>query len=111
MHLLLPLRILDRLQRELRKGGRLEIGGLLMGEHVAGETFRLVDFSVQHSGGSAVHFVRDPAEHQTQLDGFFARTAADFTRFNYLGEWHSHPSFEPLPSPEDVATMHSIVAD
>lgn len=111
MHLLLPPPILDRIRRELRKGGRREIGGLLMGEHVVGDTFRLVDFSVQRSAGSAVNFVRDPNQHQAQLDAFFVRTSGDFARFNYLGEWHSHPNFEPLPSPQDMETMQSIVAD
>ena len=33
------------------------------------------------------------------------------TRFNYLGEWHSHPSFEPLPSDTDIRTMQSLVED
>jgi len=37
------------------------------------------------------------------------RTGRDFQRFNYLGEWHSHPSFSVLPSPEDVGTMIDIV--
>lgn len=82
-----------------------------MGEHLEGETFRLVDFSVQHSGGTDSHFTRDPLQHQAQLDAFYAKTGSDFARFNYLGEWHSHPSFEPRPSPDDVRTMQSIVQD
>jgi hypothetical protein len=28
-----------------------------------------------------------------------------------MGEWHSHPSFEPLPSDTDIRTMQSIVED
>lgn len=111
MQLLLPPPILQRLQRELRKAGRREIGGLLMGEHVQGEVFRVVDLTVQHSGGTAACFIRHPHEHQAELDAFFERTRADYKRFNYLGEWHSHPSFAPLPSHTDVDTMQSIVSD
>jgi [CysO sulfur-carrier protein]-S-L-cysteine hydrolase len=111
MQLLLTQQVLRRLQHELRRGGRQEIGGLLMGEHLHGESFRLVDFSVQHSGGTVSHFTRDPSQHQAQLDAFFARTGSDFARFNYLGEWHSHPSFEPHPSFDDIQTMQSIVED
>jgi integrative and conjugative element protein (TIGR02256 family) len=111
MQLLLSRQILRRLQRELRRGGRREIGGLLMGEHLQGETFRLVDFSVQHSGGTDSHFTRDPSQHQAHLDTFFFKTGSDFARFNYLGEWHSHPSFEPRPSRDDIQTMQSIVED
>jgi integrative and conjugative element protein (TIGR02256 family) len=82
-----------------------------MGEHVSNATFRLVDFSVQHAGGSHASFERDPMRHRAQLDEFFARTGGDYSRFNYLGEWHSHPRFAPLPSPTDVATMQSIAED
>ena len=34
-----------------------------------------------------------------------------FRDFNYLGEWHFHPSFSVRPSPEDVATMTELVED
>jgi integrative and conjugative element protein (TIGR02256 family) len=111
MHLLLTATVLKRLRRELRRAGSQEVGGLLMGEHVRDEVFRVVDISVQRSGGSRAHFVRDPANHGAQLRSFFARTGRDFTRFNYLGEWHSHPMFEPLPSAVDIATMQSLVED
>lgn len=80
-----------------------------MGEHVRDDVFRVVDISVQRSGGSQIHFVRDPFSHAAQLEAFFARTGNDFTRFNYLGEWHSHPTFEPAPSSVDCLSMQSIV--
>jgi integrative and conjugative element protein (TIGR02256 family) len=111
MQLLVPQAILERLRAELRQGGRYEIGGLLMGEHVADGVFRIVDLSIQRAGGSVACFVRDPAEHKSQLDEFFQRHGRDYARFNYLGEWHSHPLFEPRPSIEDVRTMQSIVDD
>lgn len=111
MQLLLPSQIIVRLRRELRRAGRKEIGGLLMGEHLRDEIFRVMDISVQRSGGSQACFVRDPNHHQVQLQEFFSRTGGDYSRFNYLGEWHSHPSFEPLPSPTDVQTMRSIIDD
>ncbi len=111
MQLLVPQTILKRLQLELKRGGSREIGGLLMGEHVGGEVFRLIDLSVQHAGGSHVSFERDPERHRAHLEEFFARTGRDYSRYNYLGEWHSHPHFEPLPSPMDMRTMQSIVED
>ena len=111
MQLLLPAKIIQRLLRELRRAGHREIGGLLMGEHVRDETFRVLDISVQRSGGSHACFIRDPRSHQAQLQRFFAQTGQDYARFNYLGEWHSHPSFDPVPSATDAATMQSIVDD
>ncbi|MEO8339032.1 MAG: Mov34/MPN/PAD-1 family protein [Nitrospirota bacterium] len=111
MQLLVARPVIERLERELRRAGRREIGGLLMGEHVRDELFRLVELSVQRSGGTNACFIRLPADHKVQLDKFFAETGNDFTRFNYMGEWHSHPSFEPLPSDTDIRTMQSIVED
>lgn len=111
MQLLLPSRLIQRLQTELKRAGDREIGGLLMGEQVRDEVFRIVDISVQRSGGDQACFVRQPKDHQKALKKFFARTGNDFSRFNYLGEWHSHPSFIPTPSSTDVETMLSMVAD
>jgi hypothetical protein len=42
---------------------------------------------------------------------FFDRTEHQYTRFNYIGEWHSHPSFEIKPSPTDVRTMVALLTD
>jgi integrative and conjugative element protein (TIGR02256 family) len=111
MQLLLPSRLIQRLQSELKRAGNREIGGLLMGEHVRHEVFRIVDISVQRSGGDRACFIRRPEEHKKTLRKFFARTGNDFTRFNYLGEWHSHPTFVPTPSSTDVATMQSLATD
>lgn len=111
MHIQLTRPILQRLQRELHNAGRREIGGLLLGEQVHADVFRVVDITVQQSGGSQACFVRHPREHEADLDRFFERTHANYTRFNYLGEWHSHPSFAPFPSETDRQTMQSIVSD
>jgi hypothetical protein len=55
--------------------------------------------------------VRNPAEHRLFLEQFFDRTGHDYERFNYLGEWHSHPHAIALPSHEDEAAMRNIVGD
>jgi proteasome lid subunit RPN8/RPN11 len=110
MKLLLPHRIIKRLRRKLR--GRIrEIGGIMVGEHVGRDEFRVADISFQKRGGTIAHFVRDPAHHKAFLADFFAKSGNDYKRFNYFGEWHSHPAFEPLPSGEDFRTMYELVED
>lgn len=111
MRIKLTTPVARRLSRELRKAGRREIGGLLMGEHVEPNVFKIVDISVQRSGGSRACFIRQPQEHREDLDRFFKRTGSDYRRFNYLGEWHSHPSFHATPSAMDLDTMQTIVED
>ncbi len=105
----LPRSQRNRLKAELRRAGAREIGGVLMGEQLGPNRFRIVDFSVDSSTGSIAHFVRTPELHQEALRSFFERTGSDYRRFNYLGEWHSHPSFSVRPSSEDIASMSDLV--
>ena len=98
-----------RLRKALRQAGRREIGGMLFAEQLAPAHFRLMDFSIDLYSGTHTNFQRDPRVHQQALDAFFEKTGRDFSRFNYLGEWHSHPSFAVNPSIEDVQTMVDLV--
>jgi proteasome lid subunit RPN8/RPN11 len=111
MRIELAADIEPRLRNALRSAGRREIGGMLFAEQLAPSRFRVVDFSVDFSFGSHTNFRRDPRAHGAALNAFFERTGKDFARFNYLGEWHSHPSFSVRPSSEDVATMTELVSD
>ena len=97
--------IRSRLRKALRQAGRREIGGMIFAEQLAPAHFRVMDFSLDAYSGSHAMFNRDPDVHRQALDDFFRRTGHDFTRFNYLGEWHSHPSFSARPSLDDIATM------
>ena len=72
MQLLVARPVIERLEREMRRAGRKEIGGKLMGEHVRDELFRLVEISVQRGGGTDACFIRRPGDHKTQLEKFFA---------------------------------------
>jgi integrative and conjugative element protein (TIGR02256 family) len=72
-------------------------------------TFCIVDLSLDPSSGTHASFQRDPALHRQELDKFFDRTGHDYRRFNYLGEWHSHPSFSVRPSDQDLRSMTEMV--
>src|SRR5687767_12943368 len=98
-----------RLRQALRRAGLREIGGMLFAEQLAPAHFRLMDFSLDLFSGSHTHFRRNPQAHQQALNEFFENTGRDFSRFNYLGEWHSHPLFSITPSVEDTETMQSLV--
>ena len=56
-------------------------------------------------------FVRRLGEALAALKRFFRQTHEEYTRFNYLGEWHSHPSFPVTPSTIDVRSMRSLASD
>jgi proteasome lid subunit RPN8/RPN11 len=99
-----------RLEEALRSAGRRETGGVLMGEHVSEAVFRIKDLTVQRRGSFA-SFVREVGAALKPLRRFFGETGRDYARYNYLGEWHSHPSFPTEPSRTDSESMWSIVED
>jgi proteasome lid subunit RPN8/RPN11 len=103
-------RCAERLRKELRKAGSSEIGGVLAAESQADGRFVVVDLSVQRDGSFA-SFVRAPGPHRRFMRRFFERTGHRYERFNYLGEWHSHPSFAAVPSPTDFRQMQRLIEE
>jgi hypothetical protein len=110
MILLVPSRIVAQLVEALKVGGNREVGGILMGEHVEAQTFRVQQITVQLEGGTFARFVRWVENIITPLRDFFQSTNHDYVRFNYIGEWHSHHSFALVPSPTDDGTMFDILS-
>jgi proteasome lid subunit RPN8/RPN11 len=108
--LILPPEQQERLLVALRKAGRREVGGILMGEHAGPNLFIVREMTVHHRGAFA-SFVRRIEDAIGSLRAFFQETGHDYARFNYLGEWHSHPSFPPYPSRTDDLSMLQIVQD
>lgn len=108
--LLVPQPIASRWSVELQRAGAREIGGVLMGEHVGADCFRVCDVTV-HAPGTFASFIRALGTALRALEDFFSRTNRNYRKFNYLGEWHSHPSFRPEPSSSDDESMKEIVMD
>lgn len=107
----IPREIEERLREDLRRGGHREIGGVVMGECLHPGRFRVADYTVDHGGGTLATFVRSLRAVLRALNHFFDKTEHEYRRFNYLGEWHSHPSFSPTPSPRDIKSVQSIASD
>jgi len=98
-----------RMMAFLAKAKRREIGGILMAEQIQPGEFQIVDFSLDDFTGSVAHFVRSPENHRAALEDFFARTGNDYARYNYLGEWHSHPNHALVPSANDIMSMQNLL--
>lgn len=94
----------------LKKAQSDEIGGILMAEHIGHNTFQICDITIQRRGSFAAFF-RKIDDAIGLLRQFFDRTNRDYRRFNYIGEWHSHPSFPPYPSGRDDQSMRDIIHD
>ncbi|AII57430.1 hypothetical protein X792_01235 [Dehalococcoides mccartyi CG1] len=111
MKIVLPIDIQKKIIHALEKAGSRETGGILMGEHIESDVFRIVDLTIQKSYGNVFSFMRLIDNVSQALKTFFDKTNRQYTRYNYLGEWHSHPSFSTLPSSKDIESMSEIVND
>jgi proteasome lid subunit RPN8/RPN11 len=83
----------------------------LAAENLGDGTFKVMDLSVQRSGGSVTSFVRNSNVHRRFMRRFFTRTGYRYEMFNYLGEWHSHPRFPAEPSTADLRQMQKLIED
>ncbi|WP_082615964.1 Mov34/MPN/PAD-1 family protein [Massilia sp. Root418] len=110
LRITVPNDIQERLHLALMKAGDRECGGVLMGEHVGVNHFAVRELSLQKPGGIA-SFVRSLTGAVKAIQAFCRARGDNFTRFNYLGEWHSHPLFSVQPSSTDHATMRSLATD
>lgn len=107
----LPAVELRKLRDALRLAGTREIGGQIFAEQLAPSRFRATEITVQARPGTFARFFVDLVQAARDARRFFQRTNREYRRFNYLGEWHSHPSFAVRPSETDKASMRSIVMD
>lgn len=110
LRITVPPDIQTRLCIALEKAGRNECGGVLMGEHVGHNHFTVRSLTIQ-GNGSIASFLRGIQEAISAIRVYFSSTGRDFSRFNYLGEWHSHPIFSTEPSLTDHSSMQEIAAD
>jgi hypothetical protein len=100
----------DNLRRAQTKAGVRECGGILMGEHVGVNHFAVRALTVQRPGAIA-YFVRGLTGVLKAIKAYCNSTGNNYSRFNYLGEWHTHPLFSVQPSTQDHVTMRDIVTD
>lgn len=111
MKLRIKKKKLKVLQAALLKAGTNEIGGVLFGEHVGDEDFRVSEMIFQRRSGDEVTFRRTPKEAMRSLKKLNMAYGYNYARFNYLGEWHSHPNAPVIPSQRDCITMQELLTD
>ena len=95
----------------LKRADAREIGGQLYGEQLAPSNFLVTDVAIQRRRGSVTRFFVDLVQAVRDAVRFFDRTRHRYARFNYIGEWHSHPQFSVHPSGTDIDTMRGLVRD
>lgn len=100
-----------KLAAALARAGKREIGGQLFGKQLAASDFLVTELTVHSRSGTIARFVVDLLQAARDAVRFFERTNHRYSRYNYIGEWHSHPSFAVRPSGTDVGAMQALVGD
>lgn len=104
--------MIERWASDLKGAGRKEIGGVLFGEQIAEGDFRIVEATRQRFfGGTVTTFKRRGAAARKDILYLHKKFGGNPERFNYLGEWHSHPNAPAAPSLQDEVTMYKLLAD
>lgn len=111
MNLRIPHQIAKEWKNSLKKAGNNEIGGVLFGEHVGESDFRIVHATKQAGGGGHSYFRRKGSVARREINRISAEYGDHYERFNYLGEWHSHPNAPAIPSTKDELSMQSLLID
>lgn len=109
MKILLPVSIAKMMKRSMLFAGRREVGGILMAEDIGNQSFRIVNISIDEKSGTINSFSRSSDEHDKTLVRFHEANIGKHQRYNYLGEWHTHPRFSIQPSHKDIKAMANLV--
>ncbi len=88
--------------------GDFEIGGMLIGNQISKNIFEITDITIANEIGKFWFgkFIREPISSIKILKDYFLKKKG-----YYIGEWHTHPSFELFPSSGDVITCKKILND
>jgi len=85
-----------------------ETGGVLMGWWVP-DTPQVFIKSVIGPGPDAIHAVHNfYPDNEWQTDRIAETYTASGRRTTYLGDWHTHPGGQPIPSRLDKRTLRTI---
>jgi integrative and conjugative element protein (TIGR02256 family) len=81
-----------------------EAGGVLLGRYIKDSKDIIIDLATQPQSKdkrSRFRFFRKQEEHQAIVEQVWKESEGTC---NYLGEWHTHPEPNPVPSSVDVKT-------
>lgn len=112
MNLRIPKVMIENWSLDLSRAGQREIGGVLFGEQITEGEFRVVKATRQRLwGGTETTFNRRGRSARNDILKLHEKFGGVPERFNYLGEWHSHPSAPAWPSVQDERTMVNLLVD
>ena len=102
MKIIVPKEIAIKIFEAVKKEGLCEIKGSLYAQFISENQYKIEDVFISKNKGT--HFfsnlIINHAYHKFEKQ-YFKKHNYDYVNHNYIGDWHSHPSFECKPSSYD----------
>ncbi|MFK5893851.1 MAG: Mov34/MPN/PAD-1 family protein [Pseudomonadota bacterium] len=95
---------IDILKNNRRYNDETESGGLLFAKPLVGEKIAISKISLPNKKDKSgkYFFIPDTTASQSEINRQFEMNLA------YIGDWHTHPTSSPRPSPKDISTIKKI---
>jgi len=103
MKIIVPKNIVDSIFGAVEKAGVCEIKGALYAKYISSNCYEIEDVFISKNAGTSFfsNLIIGFSYHRFEKN-YFKKHNNDFKNHNYIGDWHSHPSFECIPSEYDV---------
>ncbi len=103
MKIVIPKKMCIKLKKELNRMGFYETRGSFFAERVNDDLFVINDiyFSRKQGTVSFIQMIIGSDYHRFQ-NIYHKKHKFEYKKFNFIGDWHSHPSFSCNPSRYDV---------
>ncbi len=108
MKIIIPKKLTKKIFNQVKKGKLNETKGALFARKISDDIFEVDDVYIESKVGSFafVELVNNK-KYQVYQKSYHKKNGYDYVNHNYIGDWHSHPSFELYPSSYDMAEVKS----
>jgi proteasome lid subunit RPN8/RPN11 len=110
LEIIIPKKISLILIKQISKHSPLETKGALFAEDLGNDTFKIDEVYLEPKPGTTT-FVKlyINQEYLSFQKNYHKFRKNNFSKYNYIGDWHSHPLFECLPSSYDVSEVEEDI--
>lgn len=102
MRIIVKKEIANKIKNAVKKAGVNEIKGACFAEKLDDDVFEIEDAYISPKIGSyAFSNLIISFKYKMFENKYFKKHNYEYEKHNYIGDWHSHPSFELIPSSFD----------
>lgn len=103
MKIIIPKKLTKKIFIQVKKCRLNETKGALFARKISDEMFEVDDVYIEKKVGSFafVELVNNE-KYQVYQNCYHEKSGHDYIHHNYIGDWHSHPSFVLYPSSYDI---------